>query len=393
LELGYWNLMTVIVFIIVLAILIFVHELGHFLAARLFGVRVDAFKIGFGPKLWAWRPKRRGPDGSVTAGETEYGVNAIPFGGYVKIFGEDPNDENTNGPDAGRSFVHKARWKQAIILASGVLMNIIFAWVLYVSAFATGVTASTDGFEQYAADFHDPRIMVVYVTPGSPAEKAGIKEGDVIAAVGTSTAMTGLNSRPAGGALTVQDIQAAVNASAGTPVSFGLVRAGTTTEVAVAPVAGIVAGEYAVGISMDDIVDMKLPFWASVKEGVSYTLVVLHDTVAGLYGLVANIFRGAPDFSDVAGPVGIAGIVGSAARTGMSSLLMIVAVISVNLAVINLVPFPALDGGRILFVAIETVIRRRISPRVANMLNTVGFALLIALMIAVTWKDVARLVG
>src|ERR1700741_1905966 len=111
--------MTVLIFIIVLAVLIFVHELGHFVFAKLFGVRVDAFKIGFGPKLCAWK-----------SGETEYGVNLIPFGGYVKIFGENPDDENTHGPDAPRSFVNKPRWKQAFVLVAGVLFNFIFAWTL-----------------------------------------------------------------------------------------------------------------------------------------------------------------------------------------------------------------------------------------------------------------------
>ena len=126
--------------------------------------KVDAFKIGFGPKVFAWRPKKK--DGS--AGETEYGVNWIPFGGFVKIHGENPDEENTYGPDAARSFVNKSRWKQALVLVAGVLFNVIFAWILYVGLFTHGVTATTDGFEKYRADFSDPRIMVTDVLPDSP---------------------------------------------------------------------------------------------------------------------------------------------------------------------------------------------------------------------------------
>ena len=144
---------------------------------------------------------------------------------------------------------------------------------------------------------------------------------------------------------------------------------------------------------MNDVVDMRLPFFTAIYEGAHYTWVMLDQTAVGLYGFISNIFHGTADFSDITGPVGIAGIVGSAAKMGMTYLLMVTALISINLAIVNLIPFPALDGGRILFVAIEGIIRRRISPKFTNTVNAVGFALLIALMVVVTYKDIARLVG
>lgn len=363
--------MTALIFIIVLAVLIFVHELGHFLAARLCGIRVDAFKIGFGPKVVAW-----------TVGETEYGINWIPFGGFVRIHGENPDADSESGPEASRSFVNKPRWQQAVVLFSGVLMNFILAWVIYASVFTSGVTASTYGFEKYADRFQNQRVMVTYVLPDSPAAGVGIKEGDVIQSVGVTTA-------PA--RQSIAEIQQAVNASNGKPISVTYIHDGVSRTVAVGPESGLVAGKYAIGISMDDIVDLRLPFLAAVGEGLHYTVVLIGETVTGLYHFIANIFHGTPDFSAVAGPIGIAGIVGNAAALGFTYLLMVVAIISINLGVVNLIPFPALDGGRILFVFIEGVIRRRISPKFSNTVNLIGFILLIILMIAVTWKDIAKI--
>ena len=161
-------LLTIVIFIIVLAALIFVHELGHFVAARSFGIRVDEFALGFGPRLFSWKLK-----GGGFWGETTYAVNAIPFGGFVKIFGENPDDESMTGSDSARSFVNAARWKQAVVLVSGVLGNFIFAWLLIVIAMSIGVAASPTDYPQYANRMTDERIMIDAVSPGSPADKAG----------------------------------------------------------------------------------------------------------------------------------------------------------------------------------------------------------------------------
>ncbi len=363
--------MTVIIFLIVLAVLIFVHELGHFVAAKAFGIRVDAFKIGFGPKLFAWKPKSKKV---TTVNDTEYGINWIPFGGYVKIHGENPDADSMVGPDRHRSFVNKPRWQQGIVLVAGVAFNVLFAWILYAGLFTHGVTATTDGFEKYSAHFSNQRIMVTDILPGSPAEKAGLKVGDIL--VGP----------------TIIGIQDEINASAGKSVSLGYTRDGIRETTAIVPVQGLVPDRYAIGVAMDDVVDMKLPFFTAVYEGAHYTVIMLRDTAAGLYAFVANIFHGTANFSDISGPVGIAGIVGSAAKLGLTYLLMVTALISINLAIVNLIPFPALDGGRLLFVIIEGITRRRISPRFTNMVNLVGFALLMVLMVVVTYRDIAKLV-
>lgn len=362
-------MLTTIIFLLVLAVLIFVHELGHFLFARMNGIRVDEFKIGFGPRLISWGK-----------GETKYGLNLIPFGGYVKIHGENPDDESINGPDKDRSFVHKSRPKQIAVLAAGVLFNFLFAWLLYVGIFSNGVTASKTGFEKYSEHFNNPRIMVTSISPDSPAKRAGLEMGDILLSI------NGKNGQ------TIENIQSTINGSGGAPLELSYSRGQTapvTTQIT--PVKGIVENKYAIGIAMDDVVDIRLPFFTAIYEGAHYTGIMIKDTAVGLSTFISNIFKGKADFSDVSGPIGIGRIVGSAAELGFTYLLLITALISINLGVINLIPFPALDGGRILFVLIEGIIRRPIAPKYSNAVNMVGFVLLMLLMVVVTYKDIVKL--
>lgn len=377
--------MTIVIFLIVLAVLIFVHELGHFVTARIFGVRVDAFKLGFGPKLIAWK-----------RGETEYGINAIPFGGYVKIFGENPDDESTHGKDASRSFIHKARWKQVVVLSSGVLFNFIFACLLYIIIFSSGVTASISSFPEYTKYFGQPQVIVTSVLPDSPAAKAGLKQGDAIKYVETTSmnadrARANISLASKANSQSIEEIQATINKAGDKPVAIEYVRDGATLIIGVQPIAGLVEGKQVIGISMDKVATLKLPVLTAIGQGFLYTIELIKQTTLGLFAFLAQIFHGTPNFSDVSGPVGIAGIVGDAARLGVTYLLMVTAIISINLGVINLVPFPALDGGRILFALIEGVTRRRIPAKFANTVNAVGFILLMLLMVVVTWRDVAKL--
>ena len=378
--------MTIVIFIIVLAVLIFVHEFGHFLAAWACGIRIDAFAIGFGPKLFSWKfPVKKGSPTS----NTEYSIRAIPFGGYVKIFGENPDEENTHGPDSHRSFVHKPRWQQAIVLAAGIVFNLLFACLLYISVFYIGVAATPDGFEKYSNHFSNPRIMVTDVPEKTPAYNAGIKVGDVIGGIDLAGQIS--STAP----VSIDQIQSAIQNSNGKSITIVDVRKGVSKNIEITPVlgmAGMPADKFAIGIAMDNVVDIKLPFWSSIMEGFHYTYEMIKNTIVGLVMFIITVFRGTADFSSVSGPIGIAGIVGDAAGLGFTFLLMVTALISINLGIINLIPFPALDGGRILFVAIEAVIRRRISPTLTNTVNTVGFALLIALMILVTYKDILKLV-
>jgi regulator of sigma E protease len=362
--------MTVLLFLLVLAALIFVHELGHFIAAKKFGIRVDEFAIGFPPKIFGWKK-----------GETEYKINLVPLGGYVKIFGEDPNDESINGPDSARSFVNVAKWKQIIVLLSGIFMNLVFAWILISISFNLGMLSPIE--DKYRDKAEDVSVMVLSVLKDSPGEKGGIKQGDHIIAIESGETKI-LNP----GIAEVQNIIA----NAESELNIEYLRGVATGSVSVVPSSSIIEGKKAVGISMALVGIVKYGFFESFVEGAKLTAIQTVNITKGIYSFIFSAFNGKSDLlSQVAGPVGIASMVGDAKDIGLSYLLGLIAIISINLAMLNLVPFPALDGGRVLFVLIEMISRKKIKPVIANILNLVGFSLLILLMLVITYKDVLRL--
>jgi len=361
--------MSIILFFVILAVLVLVHEFGHFFAAKRFGVRVDEFGLGFPPKLW-----------SKKVGETVYSVNAIPFGGFVKIFGENPDEDSINGSDKGRSFVHIAKWKQAIVLASGVFMNVLFAWLLFSIAYLSGMTTIVSGTDaKYIQDAH---VLILATLPESPAEKAGFLPGDQVRAFAIGGATTTAPS--------VDELQAAVKSSEGQALVFDVDRVGEKVYLEVLPEKAA-ADAYAIGVSMDQAGKVVLPLHLAIWEGGKLTVDMFVGIATNLYTLAHDALLGKADFSQVSGPVGIARLVGDAGKLGIVYLLSFTAFISLNLAVLNLVPFPALDGGRILFVLIEAIKRSPIKPVIANWTNTVGFGLLILLMLFITYRDIVRL--
>ncbi len=379
--------MTIILFLVVLAVLIFVHELGHFIAAKKMGIRVDEFALGFPPRIFGKR-----------YGETVYTLNAIPFGGFVRIFGENPNEESMNGADASRSFVNKPGWAQAIVLVAGVAFNFIFAWLLIVIAFSFGVAASYSDYPAYTAYMSEPQLMVTSVAHNSPAYVAGIKAGSIIDSIEVVQIAGQKNAAVPqvihGRDLTPEVVQSVVKGSEGRAVKivYNCDEAKSKcSEVEITPTNTLVPNTYVIGISMDRTATMSLPVHYALLEGTRFAGNMIWNTATGLITFFGTIFKGTAELSQVSGPIGIAGLVGDASRLGITYLLMFTAMISVNLGVINLMPFPALDGGRLLFVLIEGIIRKKIKPIVANTLNTVGFALLLILMLVVTYGDIVRL--
>lgn len=360
--------MTAIIFLIVLAILVLVHECGHFLFAKKFGIRVDEFGLGFPPKIWGKK-----------IGETEYTLNWIPFGGFVRIFGENPDDSSINGQDKMRAMVHKSRWKQAIVLFGGILFNFLFAWVLVSTAFMAGVSASREDYAKYTHRISDSRIAVTQVSKGSPAERAGIKPGDAI--VGLLSGSITLSNDT----LVIPVIRDTIER--GQPIALALRRGEVATTTVVLPQKGIIADKHAIGIAMEDVGTLRLPIHLAIWEGGKFTLHIIAGVAYGIYDLVSGIVHGNADLSAVSGPVGIASLVGDAARLGFVYLLMFTALISINLGVINLVPFPALDGGRLFVLLIEAIRRKPLRPQAINRMNTIGFIILLMIMLLVTFKD------
>ncbi len=357
--------MTIILFLVVLAVLIFVHELGHFLVAKKSGIRVDEFAVGFPPKIFSW-----------TRGETKYVLNLIPFGGYVKIFGENPDEESISGSDSARSFVNAKKWKQISVLIAGIAFNIIFAWLLISVSFMFGsIVPIGDGANNtYAKYVTDSQIVLTGISAGSPAEKVGLKQGDRLLSINSVTEN-----------LSAVKVRELVQNDADGKIDISYKHAGEIKNIEV------VSENKLIGISMENIGIVKLNPILALWEGAKLTATNVRDVAVGLVMFIGQSIQGKGDFSQVSGPVGIVGMVGDAANFGFAFFLGFVAFISLNLAVINLVPFPALDGGRILFVIIEAITRRQIKPKVANAINSIGFLILITLMLVITYRDIMKL--
>ncbi len=362
--------MNILIFLIILFFLVLVHEFGHFIVAKKSGIRVDEFAIGFPPRLW----KKK-------IGETLYSLNLLPIGGFVKIFGENPDQESIEGPDKARSFVHKPRYIQAFVLSAGVIMNILFAWVLFSIAIMIGLPAPSG----YAGDkaLQNSNVSILEVLPESPAQKAGLMAGDKILAIESE----GESLEK----LEVEEVMKFISTHGDKKIITTIKRGEETKEIEATPVRGLLEYRPALGISLGQVGTLKLGFFASIFEAGKITIYMIGAIAIGLFSLLQNLIFGEADLSGIAGPVGIVGLVGDASTLGFAYLLGFTAMISVNLAVLNLLPFPALDGGRLLFVIIESVIRRPIKPVIANTLNFVGFAILILLMIVVTYNDIARI--
>ncbi len=363
--------MTIIIFIVIIAFLVFIHELGHFSAAKLFGVRVDEFGIGFPPRLLSWKK-----------GETLYSLNFIPFGGFVRIFGENPNEESEHGQDRARSLTAKPYYQQALILVGGVFFNWLLAWLLISIGFMSGLPMAADGAKKEGLILDDISTMVLQVSKESPAALAGLKPGDKIIAIKSGLAV---KTNP-----TVAEFQDIIRTSAG-EVVVDYERGGDVQQVFIKPLIGLTAEGKAIGVALDQVGNLQLNPLSALWYGFGRTFDMTRDLTLGLKDIIVGLFSGDNVKEAVMGPVGIAGLVGDARALGIIYLLTFAAFISLDLAIINLIPFPALDGGRLLFLLIEAVKGSPIKPIVANSLNAVGFLLLIGLMLLVTIFDVLRL--
>lgn len=362
--------MSIILFFIILLILVVAHEFGHFIIAKKAGIRVDEFAFGFPPKIWGKK-----------FGETTYSFNALPLGGYVKIYGEDPNDVKDDS-DIKRSFGAQPLYIQAFVIVAGVLFNLLLAWILITTTLMIGIPTMQDEGDKYTLT--NSRLMVTGVHENSPASLAGVRSGDVVISVNSGT--KSVDATSATGVTTF------ISAHEAQPLTLSYERKGNVQTTVFTPVQGIVPERAAVGMYLDIVGTLKLPIHVAIWEGAIKTYQYTILTATGLWDFLSTAIVGKSDFSQVTGPVGIVNAVGEAAGIGFVNLLLFTALISINLAVINIIPFPALDGGRLLFIVIEAVMRRPMNVRVANTFNFVGFALLMLLMIAVTYNDIAKLI-
>ncbi len=365
--------MSVIIFIISLAILILVHEFGHFIVAKKLGIRVDEFGLGLPPRIWGKK-----------FGETLYSFNWIPFGGFVKIFGEDPHNEEITEENKSRSMYYKPKWAQSLVLVAGVTFNIIFAWLVISLGFTMGLPAPV-GYMGYS-EVRDAKTVLINVFPGSPAEKAGLRSGDALIFVSAGLmSLQGDNVSP-------EKVSELIAGSKSENIDI-LYKRGNEAPATVKVVLNTdnASGKRMIGVAMDMIGTIKLPIFTALFEGARTTVMLTKYTAIGLGNFLYNAVTFRADLSQVTGPVGIAGIFGEAEDLGFVFILSLVALISINLAIINLIPFPALDGGRLFFILIEVIIRRPVNPKVFQWANAIGFTLLIMLMVVITSHDIFKL--
>lgn len=362
--------MTIIVFIIVLAILILVHEAGHFFAAKWSGMRVDEFGLGFPPRAFGYTP-----DGS----ETTYSLNWLPFGGFVQIFGENLEAVDDDHPDKDRAFSQQSVGKQALVLVAGVLMNILLAYLLLSLSFMIGKTV----LQEKGEELSNSRVVVTRTLPESPADEAGLGSGSQLLRVSAGT--TTLSNE----AITPTSVQNLVQTATSTPVVVTTRLGEKTTTATITP--DVATSGPRIGVVMAQVGTLTVGPKEAFVRGAQTTVNLTVRTVAGFYNLIRSALTGDGSLQQVSGPVGIADLVGDAADRGTAPLFSFVALISINLAILNLLPFPALDGGRIVFVLWEVVSGRRVPPQVSKWANGVGLALLLLFMIIITYKDILDL--
>lgn len=358
-------MISIIIFIITLLVLVLIHEFGHFLMAKKFGIKVLEFGFGIPPRVWA-----------KLIGETTFSLNVIPFGGFVRLLGEDEVDKKVLANP--RSFASKKPWQKIIVVVAGVVMNLILAWVLFYSVIIG------QNFKIISPTI-ESGIYITKLEEGFPAEMAGIKVGDKLLSIDGNKALDFEHARnlikDKGGSTIVLKLQE---------------RGGSEKTVQVIPKR--VENDNLIGVVFAPflIKEYQTPF-AKIFSGITYSYDLTKLTFIGLSRTLTDVFSG--DFGkvseQVSGPVGIAGLTTNILSGGwQASLLYIwfVGIISLTLAIFNVLPIPALDGGRLFFLIIEAIFKKKVGAEVERVIHSVGFAILLTLALLITYSDVSKLI-
>jgi len=360
--------------------MVFVHELGHFWTARKFGVKCHEFGFGFPPRICGWRKvngKRKFFWGNKETSEIEsedtiYSVNWIPLGGFVKIKGED--GENAKESD---SFGFQKLWKRVIILSAGVTMNVLLCMLCLMIAFMIGAPQVVDGLDPNAV-VEDQKIQIVSVIKDSPAGQAGIEMGDVLLT---------LNDQPFEN---VDQVQAYIYEQTDQNVNVKIRRINEEKEFQIVPIILAETEKLGMGVGLADTGIVRYPWYQSIWLGIKATVIMAIQIVVAFATIIKNAFVGDPLGVEIAGPVGIAVMTGQVARMGFIYILQFTALLSLNLAIINFLPIPALDGGRVLFLIVEKIRGKAANQKFEQITHGVGFILLMLLILVVTGRDVMK---
>ncbi len=350
---------TILIFVAILSVLIFVHELGHFITARKSGMGVEEFGFGFPPRIFGI--KRKG---------IIYSINLIPIGGFVKILGE--NGEEKNNP---KSFARRPIWQRALVLVAGVSMNMILAIIALFVAFEIGLPQALEGNEKNVSN---QKVQIVQILKNSPAEQAGIKVGDEVLK---------MNKKDINSVVKFQDLTKKLG---GKKTSLTIRRDGKEEKIKITPRKDPPVEEGPLGVAIVETGIVEYHWYESLWKGFVTTFTFAGMIIMAFYDIIKNLIISKPIGVELSGPIGIAVLTHEMTKLGFVYILQFIAILSINLAIINILPLPALDGGRLLFLAIEAIRRKPVTQKIENLVHTIGFGALMLLMVAVTFRDVVK---
>lgn len=364
-------LLTAVVFFIILSILVLIHELGHFMVARFIGVHVEEFGFGLPPRIWGKK-----------FGKTIYSLNWLPIGGFVKLAGEDdPTSlEASRGKESSvrKYFWARSKKERSAILLAGVTMNFLLAVAITTYLLTQGI------FE------HAGRVHIEQIIAGSPAESAGLQKGDIVVTAEeyrTSIA----DAEPSVSPKTPKELIDFTNAHKGREIVLTLVRNEEMITTVLTPRVEFPAGEGPMGVAISDLEERKYSWVEAPGKSIVMNLTRARDMLVGIIGVLWKLVQLKPPGADVAGPIGIAQVTGQAVKFGFKAVLEFMSILSLNLAVLNILPIPALDGGRFLFVLLEKVMGRKVKPAFEQSTHQIGMIILLVLIALISINDILRL--
>lgn len=357
---------SIVIFVFTLLILVVIHELGHFIMAKRFGIKVEEFGFGIPPRIWGKK-----------IGETLYSLNALPFGGFVRLLGEDEVEKKVL--ENPRSFASQKVWKRILVVVAGVSMNLLLAWII----FYTVIIAQNFKIIYPTAE---PGVFVGYLEPDFPAQKSGVKLGEKVLAI------DGIDVK------NFDEPKKIIQQKKGQEVVLTLGDFDGKNKRAVKVIPQKKNEEFLIGVGFSPITFKQYnSFSEKLFSGVAYSYDLTKLTFVGLTNTISDLVAG--NFNkaskSVSGPVGIASVTNEILSSGWQAFLpylWFVGVISLTLAIFNVLPIPALDGGRLLFLIIEAVIGKKMKAEVERMIHTVGFAILLTLALLITYSDISKLI-
>ena len=365
--------MGIFIFISVLLVLVLIHEFGHFIVAKLCNMEVEEFAFGFPPRLF-----------SKKVGETNYIFNALPLGGYVKIKGESFDEETyINNINNKRSFIGRPKWMQLLVVLSGVFMNWVLAFILFFIIAVGGHL--TEVTQDNKATLSNINYYVTNVIKGSPVYVSGITEGDTINNIYINNVRIDMSSKD----IILQNIKSNIDKEI--KINYTS-RERLNIDAVVSGVYGLSDNkDKIIGLSFGQFGEERLGFRDSLKYAYNKVIFYTKATIVGVYQVFSDIFTSGNISDSVAGPIGIYSIISEGRLLGLDYLLSIVAIISISLAIFNMLPIPSLDGGRCLFILWEIIVGKRLDNTLMAYMNTIGFFILMILMFAVIYKDIIKL--